>query len=505
MDPVRISEESLKLIKQATAQEYSKLVESMFGKAQAYNQAFGLVWYDLEPAAKLLYPVITPLRNMVPRVGGNGGTATNWKAITGININRLSPGVSEGNRTGKTVDREQDFNASYKGLGYESDVSFEADYAAMNFDDVKALAVLNLLRSLMIAEEQVILLGDSTFQLNSNTATPTPTVAVSNATGNLTANSVYYVGVIGLTPNGYLNANANGIQQTSSRTSVSGDSETIFMGAGIPSSANSANCGSNTSLQLACTAVKGAAAYAWYASPANAANANNATFIALTTVPNYIFKGNESNGTQKFGELSATDSSNDSLVFDGLWAQIVKSGSNAYFRDLGGNNLTVSANGTASITEIDTALKSFWDNYRLSPDIIWMSSQEVVNINNKVISGNGAPLFRFVADAKEGVVTATAGMAIGQYLNKFSMSGGSLVSLRLHPNMPAGALMFYTTKVPYPLSNVNNLLQMKMRREYYQIEWPLIKRAYQYGVYMDGLLQNFFPPAFGLITGINNG
>ena len=57
MDPARISEESLRLIKQNQPQDYNKLMEIMFGKSQAYNQAFGLVWYDLEPAAKMLYPV----------------------------------------------------------------------------------------------------------------------------------------------------------------------------------------------------------------------------------------------------------------------------------------------------------------------------------------------------------------------------------------------------------------------------------------------------------------
>jgi hypothetical protein len=33
----------------------------------------------------------------------------------------------------------------------------------------------------------------------------------------------------------------------------------------------------------------------------------------------------------------------------------------------------------------------------------------------------------------------------------------------------------------------------------------LVKRQYEYGVYEDGLLQNYFPPAFGLLTGINDG
>jgi len=55
------------------------------------------------------------------------------------------------------------------------------------------------------------------------------------------------------------------------------------------------------------------------------------------------------------------------------------------------------------------------------------------------------------------------------------------------------------------LSNVTNILQMRMRRDYYQIEWPQTSRKYQYGVYEDGVLQNFFPPSQGIITNIANG
>jgi hypothetical protein len=41
----------------------------------------GLVPFDLQAPSKNLYPVATPLRNVIPRVGGGVGTATNWKQI----------------------------------------------------------------------------------------------------------------------------------------------------------------------------------------------------------------------------------------------------------------------------------------------------------------------------------------------------------------------------------------------------------------------------------------
>ena len=45
----------------------------------------GLTYYDLQAPAKNLYPVITPLRNKLPRKHRpNSGTATNWKQVSAI-------------------------------------------------------------------------------------------------------------------------------------------------------------------------------------------------------------------------------------------------------------------------------------------------------------------------------------------------------------------------------------------------------------------------------------
>jgi len=500
-----ITQQTLDMVKQAAPQDWGKL-------EKIFNTALGLVWYDLEPTAKLLYPVITPLRNMIPRVGANGGTATNWKVITAINANSLSPGVSEGNRTAKIVTTTANKNATYKALGFEDAVTFEADYGAQNFDDVKALAVLGLLRSLMIGEEKVILYGNPDFQINGGNAAPTPTAATSNNTGNLTANTVYHCRYVPLTAEGYYASSiSGGVAYSVTRTNVDGSNDTYNVGCGKMSAANNANASNKTSIDFAVPAaniaaatLKGAVAYAWYVGDANVAA--NLTLTAITAIPKFNYKGNETQGTQTANNIDgANDHSNDALLYQGLWYQICEANSNGYYRDLGGNNLT-GENGTPNITEFDTAFKSFWDNYRLSPDLMLCNAQEIKNINAKIMAGNGLPVMRFNMDAAQGGIPSyTAGAVVGSYLNKYSMDGGALVKIMLHPNMPPGSIMFYSTRIPYPLSNVQNVLQMKMRRDYYQIEWPLVKRQYEYGVYEDGLLQNYFPPAFGLISGINDG
>jgi len=135
--------DTLELIKQAQQNPIS----GQDVLAKAFTQATGLVFIDLEPSAKTLYPVITPLRNQIPRVPGRGGTATNWRAITGININGLSLGVSEGRRGGTITTSVQSLTAAYKGFGLEDSVTFEADYAAQGFDNLRLRATEGLLRS----------------------------------------------------------------------------------------------------------------------------------------------------------------------------------------------------------------------------------------------------------------------------------------------------------------------------------------------------------------------
>jgi hypothetical protein len=165
----------------------------------------------------------------------------------------------------------------------------------------------------------------------------------------------------------------------------------------------------------------------------------------------------------------------------------------------------LTADGLGGIVEIDAVLKWFWDTYRLSPTDMYVSSQEQTNISKKILTGpsSGSANARFVFDVQQGVVAG--GYMVKSYLNKYSMSGAKDIPVHLHPNVPPGTILFYTNVLPYPLSNVSNVLQFRVLRDYYQIEWPLRTRRYEYGVYLHSVLQNYFPPAFAAISGIGNG
>jgi len=57
---------------------FASLEKSSF--SQSASATSGLTYYDLETGAKLLYPVLTPLRNSIPRVSGKGGIQAAWRA-----------------------------------------------------------------------------------------------------------------------------------------------------------------------------------------------------------------------------------------------------------------------------------------------------------------------------------------------------------------------------------------------------------------------------------------
>lgn len=498
MDP-KITAETLNLIKTAQQNPSADLAKAWTQSASAIS---GITAYDLEPVAKQLYPVITPLRNSMPRTSGKGGIQANWRGITGINTNSISAGVGQGNRGGIIATTTQDYIAAYRSLGLEDNVTFEADLAAMGFDDVKALAVEGLLRSMMIQEERIILGGNSSTLLGT---TPTPTLSTATTGGTIANGAAVSVICVALTHEGFLNSSiAGGIPAAIARTNADGSAEAYGGGSAQKSaSATIATTGSGTStVSASVAAVRGAVAYAWFFG----ATAGTEVLAAITTV-NSVQLLAAGAGTQTAASLPSSDNSRNTLIFDGLLQFAFVSANNAYFNSLpvgvAGTGTPLTSDGAGGIQEIDAMLKSMWDNYRLSPSVLYVNSQELANVGKKILAGSSSGAQRFVFEAKQGIIAG--GTMVRSYINKFSMNGMVEIPIMLHPNMPAGTILAYTERLPYPLSNVTNVAQIRARRDYYQIEWPLRSRKYEYGIYCDEVLQHYFPPSLGVITNIGNG
>ena len=465
---------------------------------QSGSATTGLTFYDLEPAAKIMFPVLTPLRNSIPRVSGRGGVQANWKAITAVNPGSTRAGVSEGNRGALIGQTLTEYLAAYRGLGLENNASFEADLAAEGFDDAKALAVQLLLKAMMIQEEAILLGGNTTVALGT---TPTPTTSTATTGGTIAA-ATYSVICVALTLDGYLNNSvANGVTASITKTNTDASSDTFGGGVAQKSAAASqVTTGSTSTLSASVAPVNGAVAYAWYVGVAGSERLQ-----VITTINSVIFTAQFGTTAQLASALPTADNSTNSLVYDGLYSQCFKAGSGAYVGTMPtgtpGIGSTLTSDGSGGVVEIETALLAFWNNFKLAPDIMYVAAQEQSNITKKVIGAGAAATIRFDTDVMGGNAIA-GGFVVKSYLSKVL---GKSIEIRVHPNAAPGTILFYTKDSPYPLSGVSNILQVRCRRDYYQIAWPLRSRKYEFGVYCDAVLQNYFPPAFGVLTNIANG
>lgn len=494
MNPNQLSQETLDQLKKSHGAPNDELAKSFTQSATATT---GLTAYDLEAPAKTLYPVLTPLRNEIPRVSGAGGIQANWKAVTKINLNRAGIGVAEGAR-GQIIQTEvKDYMAAYKGIGLEDNVTFEAQYAGEGFEDVKARAVLGLLQSLMIGEEACILGGNG----GNGVAMPAaaaPTVSTATTGGTLAA-ATYSIICIPLTLEGYLASTVPlGLPVSGNVTMADGSSVFVNKGTGAKSAAASqATTGSTSTVSATVAATAGAVAYAWFWG-----TAGNELLGAITTINSVLITAPAA-GTQNASVFTA-DWSRNGLLFDGLLSVASNSNYGSYVKTMAagtaGTGTPLTPDNKGGVAEIDEVLKYLWDNYRLSPTQIWVAAQEAQSITKAVLTSTTTNSLRFNIDVNQSMIAGS--LNVSSYLNKFSMTGVKDIPIRIHPNMPAGTILFDTASLPYQMSNVTNVRQIKTRQEYYQIEWPLKTRKYEYGVYADEVLQHYFPPAMAMIRNI---
>src|SRR5262249_55764585 len=156
----------------------------------------------LQAPAKNLYPVITPLRNVIPRVGGGTGTATNWRqvnAIVGSGFDAMG-WVPEGQRSGQMSYSTANKSASYVTIGEEDAATCEAIAAGVHVEDIQARMTFRLLQKMMLKEEMAILAGNAGASAGGvSLGTPgTPSVsAIANTTSTL-GTATYYVQCVAL-------------------------------------------------------------------------------------------------------------------------------------------------------------------------------------------------------------------------------------------------------------------------------------------------------------------
>ncbi len=476
--------------------------------AKNVSMATGLTYYDLRAPALNLFPTVTPLRNAIPRMQRRfPGDAAHWKSV----LATVGSGfpymgwVPEGKRSASMSYQTVSKTLAYATLGEEDALTEEARFASEGFEDEDALVQLRLLLKMFVKEEVALLAGNADLQLGTP---PTPSLSASGTGGSLPA-ATYSVIVVALTMEGYLNSStATGVATTLSITGNDGQSYTLSGGSSSRSTNATQAVTSGQTLFATVTPVNGAVAYAWYVGAAG-----SETLQAISTINTISVNTALATGQQAATAISADNSANSGLAFDGLLTTAFASGSNAYVKTLptvAGTGSFLTASGAGGIVEIDTMLKSMWDNYRISPTVIYVNSQELHNITAKILTNASAPLLRYTmaADQEEmpGYKLTAAGV-VAFYFNPYTADGGVRIPIKIHPNLPPGTLLGWAEKLPpwYISNEIPEVAVVQTRQDYYTEVWPKTTRSQYYGIYTQQALAVYAPFAMGVITNIGNG
>jgi hypothetical protein len=262
-------------------------------------------------------------------------------------------------------------------------------------------------------------------------------------------------------------------------------------------------------LSTTVSVVNGAVAYAWFVGAAG-----SETLQAITSINSATFSTPLLTGQQPASTITADSSRNPGLAYDGLLNVGFNPANNAYVQSLAtgtaGTGTFMTPSGRGSVVEIDNMLVSMWNNYRISPTVIYVNAQEQRNITNKCLTNASGPLLHYNVQAdgdNSRPYGVSASGVVRWYYNPFSVDGGFDIPVKVHPNLPPGTILAYSERLPvwYQSNQVPNVAEVMTRRDYYRVDWPLRTRRYEYGVYTEEVLAVYAPFGVGILTNIGNG
>ena len=383
-----LTQESLELLKGALAQPNDTLAKSI-------STATGLLAYDLQAPAKNLYPFVTPIRNVMPRVGGGTGSATNWRqvnAIIGSGFDAMG-WVPEGQRSGQMSYSTSNKSATYVTIGEEDAATFEAISAGRQFEDIQARMTFRLLQKMMLKEEMAILAGNATLTLG----TPaTPTLSASG-TGATLPTATYYVKVVALDPRRISEFDRPERRRHLEERHGRRRQELYAVRwlvehqrRGEPGCHPRPDaCSAASSRCRARLPMPGMSRQRPGPRPCRRSRRSTALPSQPRSAP----------ATSRQTAITGDNSANSSYAYDGLLTTALKPGSNAYVNIMptgtAGTGTPLTASGRGSVVEIDTMFQKMWDNFELSPTVLYVNSQELKNITSKVLSNASGPLLRY--------------------------------------------------------------------------------------------------------------
>jgi hypothetical protein len=416
----------------------------------------GIQGYDLSGVVALV-PVNVPARNNTsafPRViAGEGSQTAVWRALLNINSSQTDAAVGMDYAGSLVKISEQDVFAPYKPLAKAGRVTLDAVAVARNFADALAIAELQTLNQLFIAQDRSIINGQAW-----SIGTPgKPTLSAATTGGSIKKSTKVEVAC----------AARSGYNYYYGGSSPAGEGEHVETGAGTETNAITASI----------TPLKGAVAYDWFVgTEGGKLYYYTTTTVASVTITKVPTKAESLPSLQLLSQVApeaeaskvTADKSYNANWYNGVIAStlgdygstaVVTPGSGtssgATYINAKGAKLTASG---SSITLLDEVNDELWSNVQLSPTAYMVNSQQADEISKAILESNASVTFLPPTDADARTNLAGGGF-IGRYINK--AAGGVPVSIEVHPHVPPGTLIARTDRVPFPGSNIGSVFEVR--------------------------------------------
>jgi len=457
--------------------------------------------FDLEAPSKLLTPRPTPLRNRIPRkkgVGtshrvkrvlgytgtGTGGQGQIWPGISESTQNNFAGGGStpleliRGPQISYTAD---DLILPYNSYSLSDQVSFDANFSGMGYQDLRQLSSTSTLYATMLMEERMMLMARGTASGYSGAiAAPTALVASSPAaSGSQTALAagVYYIYI---TADAGISANGFGesiVSAVASETVASGDvlsvSFTGSVGAlGYNVYVGTATGTANCKLQ---GTVKGGLTVIIQGASATNLPANNFAFST----------------TGAAASRANADTSAYATGYDGILPTVL--GPNTGF-----NNAINAAFSTANPgVEFQTVFANLYQNVKADPDIVLLNGNDRKQLSDAIKNGSTAN-YRLVIN-NPGEQGTTYGSIVTGLQNEVT---GKAVDLMVHPWLNSGVAPVLSWTLPIPDTQVSDVWANFLVQDYMGIQWPVTQFTYDFSTYFRGTFFCTAPAWNGAVSGI---
>jgi hypothetical protein len=458
--------------------------------------------FDLEAPAKLLTPRPTPLRNRIPRkkgVGtshrvkrilgytgtGTGGQGQIWPGITETTQNNFAPGGANGlylERGPQISYTADDLVLPYNSYSLSDQVSFDANFSGLGYQDLRQLSSTSTLYATMLMEERMMLMARGTASGYSGAlSAPTFTLASPVASGSQTAlaATTYYVNVTadaGISANGF----GESILGTEANTAVaSGDVLTITVATAVTGAlgyniyVGTATGAANLKYQ---GTLKGTGTFTVQGAGASVSG-NNAAFTT----------------TGAAASRATADTSAYATGYDGILPTVL--GPNT-----GYNNAINSAFSTSNPgVEFQNVFANLYQNVKADPDMVLLNGNDRKQLSDAIKNGSTANYRLVINDPGAG--GTTYGSIVTGLQNEVT---GKAVDLMVHPWLNQGVAPVLSFTLPIPDTEVSDVWANFLVQDYMGIQWPVTQFTYDFSTYFRGTFFCTAPAWNGAVSGIVN-